>query len=68
MGYTDGDTLFCPESCKLLKLQHYIHSPLEKSFIAIPPTEFKGSKSFAADYYYFIWIEKMYYKLFNKYK
>ena len=31
--YTGGDALFCPESCKLLKLKDIIHSPLENSLI-----------------------------------
>ena len=30
--YTDGGTWY-PEACKILRLKHYLHSPLEKSLI-----------------------------------
>src|SRR5215211_3601592 len=30
--YTDGGTWY-PEACRVLKLKHYLHSPLEKSLI-----------------------------------
>ena len=44
-----------PESCKLLKLKDYIHSSFENSLIKPPlPTEFKGSKNFAVDYYHLL--------------
>ena len=30
--YTDGGTWY-PEACKILRVKHYLHSPLEKSLI-----------------------------------
>jgi len=30
--YSDGSTWY-PEACKVLKLKHYLHSPLEKSLV-----------------------------------
>ena len=48
--YSDGGTWY-PEACKVLKLKHYIHSPLEKSFIERVMQYFKDRTECFDDYY-----------------
>ena len=48
--YTDGGTWY-PEACKILKLKHYLHSPLEKSLIERVMQYFKDRTENFDDYY-----------------
>ena len=48
--YTDGGTWY-PETCKILKLKHYLHSPLEKSLIERVMQYFKDRTENFDDYY-----------------
>ena len=50
--YTDGGGTWYPEACRVLKLKHYLHSPLEKSLIERVMQYFKDrTESFDDDYY-----------------
>ena len=48
--YTDGGTWY-PEACKILRLKHYLHSPLEKSLIERIIQYFKDRTESFDDYY-----------------
>jgi putative transposase len=48
--YTDGGTWY-PEACKILRLKHYLHSPLEKSLIERVIQYFKDRIESFDDYY-----------------
>jgi transposase-like protein len=48
--YTDGDTWY-DEACNLLKLKHYLHSPLEKSLMERVNQYFKDRIESFDDYY-----------------
>ena len=48
--YTDGDTWY-PEACKMLRLNHYLHSPSEKSIIERIMQYFKDRIESFDDYY-----------------
>jgi len=48
--YSDGGTWY-PEACKVLKLKHYLHSPLEKSVIERVIQCFKDRTECFDDYY-----------------
>ena len=48
--YTDGDTWY-PEACKMLRLNHYLHSPSEKSIIERIMQYFKDRIEPFDDYY-----------------
>ena len=48
--YTDGGTWY-PEACRVLKLKHYLHSPLEKSLIERVMQYFKDRPESFDDYY-----------------
>ena len=48
--YTDGGTWY-PEACKILRLKHYLHSPLEKSLIERVIQYFKDRVESFDDYY-----------------
>ena len=48
--YTDGATWY-REACKILKLKHYLHSPLEKSLIERVMQYFKDRIESFDDYY-----------------
>jgi putative transposase len=48
--YTEGATWY-PEACKILKLKHYLHSPLEKSLIERVMQYFKDRIESFDDYY-----------------
>jgi putative transposase len=50
--YNDGGTWY-PEACKLLKLKHYLHSPLEKSLIERVMQYFKDRTECFDDYFPF---------------
>jgi putative transposase len=48
--YSDGGTWY-PEACNVLGLKHYLHSPLEKSFIERVIQYFKDRIEIFDDYY-----------------
>jgi putative transposase len=48
--YSDGGTWY-PEACKILRLKHYLHSPLEKSVIERVIQFFKDRTESFDDYY-----------------
>ena len=48
--YTDGGTWY-DEACNILKLKHYLHSPLEKSLIEMVNQYFKDRTESFDDYY-----------------
>ena len=48
--YSDGGTWY-PEACKILRLKHYLHSPLEKNLIERVIQYFKDRTESFDDYY-----------------
>jgi putative transposase len=48
--YSDGGTLY-PESCKVLNVKHYIHTPLEKRLIERVMQYFKDRTESFDNYY-----------------